>query len=263
MRVVSICRPTTFIGCVLALVSVPVMALDLTSEPNPILSDPSYLPSAQQLSGATTYQFSGTESARVLEQSLSYGIVGDVTVWASGSYTWTNEPRNIAPGLDAPTFSNRFDPIVGVTVRVLDERSFPINWDLSAAAPGLLDSAVSWQTRDLTILGRAGVYYANSNTDIDGLPVFAPFWAYFVQFQSQLHLTQALALNAGAKYTVPFEGPGDFRPNTVDFEAALGYSVLRDRLVLQAGYKQQWSGFSEFFPLSADHVFNIALLYAL
>jgi hypothetical protein len=262
MRAIAIHRAVILSACLLGCSSMSVIALDLTPDSAPILSDPAYLPSGRQLVGATTYEFAGTDSQRVLSQSLSYGILNDLAVWASASYAWSNGYYNDSSGLDVPTFSDRFEPIVGVTARLLDQGPYPINLDVSVAAPGQIGSAVSWQTRDLTILGRAGVYYAGRNTDVDRLPVFYPFWAYFVQFESQMRFTHALSLNAGVKYTSPFGGTYFSPSNTVDFDARLNYQVIGNRLVLQAGYKQQWSE-SSLFALPTNHTFSIGLLYSL
>lgn len=262
MRVAR-CLPAASLTAVTTLcMSAPVAAVDLSPDATQILSDPAYLPAGRQLSGSTAFQFSGSDATHVLSQSLSYGLFNDVVVWGSASYAWPRDATAANFGVDAPTYSDRFEPTVGVTVRALDQHTSPFNLDLSAAAPGIFDAAVSWQSRDLTILGRSGAYHAGLNTAIDRQQVFDPAWVYFVQVQSQWRLTRELSFNAGITYTPSTGAARDFLPHRLAFEEQINFQLIPDRLVLQGGFKQVSLG-EQTFTQPSKNLFGIGLLYSL
>jgi len=149
-----IMRQSLFPACLLAvLVASPAFAIsfDMTPDPTRDLADPTYLPTAGQITGGTRYSYSyarntsnsaatGATTSKVksysqtTNQKLGYGITDWLTLRAEINYTNMNKRdiNNLTSMRirNADGFSN---PSFGATWRVLDQRNTsPVSLDVFA-----------------------------------------------------------------------------------------------------------------------------------
>jgi hypothetical protein len=146
-------------------------SIDLTD--TRILSDPLFLPRKGQVYGATAYTLdrpqgdnfkagvntgSFTSSDNLIDQTLAYGLLNNLTIRLTQGYGINNRDSTAAATGDVTTGSATGfnDPTVSATFRVLDEPRSPVILNLTASySPDAFASEASGGGSDGTI-GRGG-----------------------------------------------------------------------------------------------------------
>jgi hypothetical protein len=246
----------TALGC-LALPA-PLLAQDLTSSGERIVSDPTYLPLKGQVEGETIYEYqssssttsgggAGSFTASTLSQEFEYGLLDDLTIGVNDDYGWVGNHTVSPTGRSSSAPANGFaDPTFGVTWRVLDQRrQQPLDLDLGVAyAPNLiraiaptptqegnftgggddltLHAALGWETKSLTLQG----YFNESlfgNTKVyepKGYSAAESRWQPVIGLNTQMRFTPRLSVNVDGSYT--FQGTANV------FDTANGVSSVHD-----------------------------------
>lgn len=224
-----------------------VYAQDFTPDNSRILSDPTYLPLAGQIYGDSQYSFSdahqksfdalGNQVFRFnnlgndVSQDLAYGITDDLSVHGHIAYDWLVTGRTDALGTSFNRDRNGFtDPSFGVTYRLLDQATFPVDLDLTGNyAPDVFSSRGASDLGDGTVarggqsgnfgvkIGRETQFFTiqagfaatdfGTRTLEDSTGAVADkqssFWSYAFDLATQTRLTDQFAINAGVTETLP------------------------------------------------------------
>ena len=142
-------------------------AVDLSA--TRIVSDPLYLPSKGQVYGATAYTLnmpqgdnlkagvptsSFTASDNLIDQTVAYGLLNDLTIRISLGHGNNNRDSTAATTGDVTTgnSSGFNDPTFSATFRVLDQLRSPVIFDLTASySPDAFDAKAAGGGLDGTI----------------------------------------------------------------------------------------------------------------
>lgn len=298
VAVVSACAP----------VAAFAQALDLTPYAGRILSDPEFLPLTGQVYGTTAYTHGWVDGSSVdslgaetstfhintntLAQSLAYGIADDVSVGASIQYAPQDyRAVDYTNGQSAYLNSSGFsDPTFGATWRVLEQNTFPANFDLFGSyTPDWISAHTASAIQDGTVArgGDSGIIGAALGLVTQGFSIRGAFDADFLGQSSvlnlsngdviqaashtnfdlwldtQTRLTDLFSVNAGLSHTFAssaavnlanggarLDEPGD----STSLKAALNYNFLPNALVISATYAHDFYGNSN--TLYADPVFD-------
>jgi hypothetical protein len=184
-------------------------AIDLTPYSGRFLSDPEFLPLADQLYGTTDYNHGwvngnslnalGTETSvfhvntNTIDQMLAYGITDDVSVRASIQYApQDNREIDYTSGKTAYLDSSGFsDPTFGATWRALDQNAFPANFDLFGSyTPDWISAHTATDFQDGTVArgGSSGIIGAALGVVTRGFTIRGAFDANFLGQSSNLNL---------------------------------------------------------------------------
>lgn len=184
-------------------------ALDLTPDPDRILSDPNFLPFTGQLYGTTSYNHGWTSgnsanatgaetsafqvNTNTLDQFLAFGITDDLSVNASLSYSPADYREiNYASGHSATLDSSGFsDPTFGATWRALDQKTWPVDLDLIGSyTPDWIDAHTASAFEDGTVArgGEAGTVGAALGYDTRSFGIRGAFDADFLGSSSAYNL---------------------------------------------------------------------------
>jgi len=276
----------------------PLLAQDWTPTGDRILSDPTYLPLEGQVSGDSSYSYGSTgantfvggaqtassrETSNALSQSFAFGVTNELSVSVGDTYEWVHDFVSPTAGTDYARNDNGFtDPTFGLTYRLLDQRTQPLDVDLSASyAPNFIGArgattfdngavarggdaldlklAVARETRFMTVQGYVGATrygQATSFNDVGDSSVTSSYWQPVVGIATQTRFNDRLSLNVGGQYD--FSGDynvfasDDFgranyfaqvdRANLGDVSAALNYHFIRNRLVGSVVYAHTFYG---------------------
>ncbi len=277
---------------VLAVLPLQASALDLTPDASRIISDPAYLPLQGQIYGSSQYSYSRTTSntnnylgapkssntttTNGLNQVIAYGVTDDFTLRMSDSYDWRTSDSNPTSGAGTQSSSNGFsDPAFGATWRVIDQKTYPISWDLIGSyAPDLINAksasptqdgtiarggatatagtALSYETKDFTVYGEGSATYLGSRDTLNqtsGITTnYDSSWQYALALNTQTRLTDLVSVNAGVTETFNNSADASFisggsltsftsEPGDVtELNAALNFQVIPDRLVASVVY---------------------------
>lgn len=284
-----------------ALLFVPLevhaQALDLTPYPARFLSDPNYLPLAGQIYGSSSYTHgwtSGTSenalglessnfqvNTNTLDQMLAYGITDDLSVnasiqYAPQSYREVDYANGSSASFDSSGFS---DPTFGATWRLLDQGSYPVNFDLLGSyTPDVIDAHTATAFEDATVarggqsgavggavgyetrsFGIRGAFNANffGKSDIFNLANGATtqtqgFTDYKLSLETQTRLTDLFSVNAGIAHTFAANQSAVNLANGVPhstepgddtaLQLALNYNFVPDAFVISATYAHEFYG---------------------
>lgn len=281
--------------------SLPVAALaqaiDLTPYSGRILSDPEYLPLTGQIYGTTSYNHGwfdgdsirgpGTEfstfhvGTNTINQTLAYGITDDFSVNASIAYTpgesreidYTGGQRSI---IDSSGFA---DPTFGATWRVLDQATWPANFDLFGSySPDWIGAHTGTAIQNGTVArgGDSGIIGAAVGVVTQGFSIRGAFDANFlgqsnlfnlangdllqteshtnfdISLETQTRLTDLFSFNAGISHTFASNANGvdlanglphyDQPGDATTLDLALNYNFIPNAFVVSATYAHDFYG---------------------
>jgi hypothetical protein len=271
-----------------ALLPLHAMAIDLTPDASRVLSDPSYLPLKGQLYGSTQYSYGSGHSetdnylgveqgsnktvTNTVTQVLQYGLTDDFTLRVHDNYQWGHSDRNGTTSSTDTNFNGFNDPAFEATWRVLDQRSFPISWDIFGGyAPDWINAkqasptedgtvarggdmttigtALSYKMRDFTIYGSGRATYLGSrdiyNQTNGNTSDYDANWQYGLALATQTRLTNLWSVNVGVAETfnqnasVTRTSGADYTNdpgNSTALTTALNYQVVPNRVVASLTY---------------------------
>jgi hypothetical protein len=208
--------------------------IDMTPQAGRILSDPNYLPLADQFYGTTAYSHGWTDgnsansagldtssfrvNTNTLDQLLAFGITDDLSVNASFEYTPINYREiSYASGRSSTVNSSGFsDPTFGGTWRVFDQNSWPVDLDLLGSyTPDWIDAHTATTSADGTVArgGEAGTVGAALGYDTRSFGIRGSFGANFLgdstsynlatgdTIETESHTNYTLALDTQTRLT--------------------------------------------------------------
>ncbi|HEX3431075.1 MAG TPA: hypothetical protein VHT03_09320 [Rhizomicrobium sp.] len=284
--------------------SLPVAAfaqvIDLTPYSGRILSDPEFLPMAGQLYGTTAYSHgwvdgnsvngAGTQfstfhiNTNTLDQLLAYGITDDISLnariqYAPQDYREIDYTNGKTGYLDSSGFS---DPTFGATWRVLDQNTYPANFDLFGSyTPDWISAHTGTAVQDATVArgGSSGIIGAALGVVTQGFTIRGAFNANFLgqssilnlsngevlqtgshtnfdlSLDTQTRLSDLFSVNAGVSHTFASNTSGisltngasrnDQPGDTTELAVALNYNFIPNAFVISATYAHDFYGNSE------------------
>jgi hypothetical protein len=263
----------------------------MTPNSSRILSDPNYLPLGGQLYGTSAYTHGWTSgntsndlgaqtssfqiNTNTLDQYLAVGITDDLSLnaslqYAPADYRQINYANGTSSTLDSSGFS---DPTFGATWRVLDQNSWPFDFDLLGSyTPDLIDAhtastvedgtvarggqsgtvgaALGYDTRSFGIRGafNADIYGDSSNFNLaNGDTVETEGHTnYTLSLDTQTRLTDLFSVNAGVAHTFASNltamnlangAPRYSEPgDSTALQLALNYNFIPNQFVVSATY---------------------------
>jgi hypothetical protein len=282
-----------FVGLSLAtLLAAPLSAAaaDMTPISDRILSDPTFLPLKGEFYGESSYDYThdhtnyfddtGAQISSIsrrlntLRQYFAFGITDQLSVNVSEAYGFSGQVRTTtAAGVTSNNLSGWEDPTIGVTYRLIDQRSNPMSLDVithyspdafsahtatstsdgsiarggPAADFGL---AIGRETRAFTIRGSLTANYfgrsSTSNPLSAATTTVASYWVPSLGIQTQARLNDRLSLNVNGSYNFngdpvvanSFSGLAHTE-NLGDYEtigAGLNYHFIPNKLVGSVNY---------------------------
>jgi outer membrane scaffolding protein for murein synthesis (MipA/OmpV family) len=284
----------SFIGISLvATLALPLVAAaqDFTPISDRILSDPTYLPLKGQFYGESSYDYSDNQSQNfratgenlssasrtlnTIAQTFAYGVTDRLSINVSEAYGFSGTTKvTNASGVASNGQSGWFDPTIGLTYRLADQKEQPFILDLFGHySPDAFDSrnasngqvasdgrggpavdfglALARETKMFTIRGSVtATYYGESTDETNSLErgnlVTGSYWAPTLGVQTQTRLTDRLSANVNADYT--FNGSPMVRNNlsdldhvedignTADVGVSLNYHLIPNKLVGSINY---------------------------
>jgi hypothetical protein len=266
-------------------------AQDFTPISDRILSDPTYLPLKGQFYGESSYDYSDNQSQNfratganlsstsrtlnTIAQSFAYGITDRLSINVSEAYGFSGNTKvTTAAGSTSAGQSGWYDPTIGLTYRIVDQKEQPFILDFFGRyAPDAFDAhsardgqdatvarggaavdfglALARETRIFTIRGSVTAhYYGGTTNDTDllsrGISNTGSYWAPSLGLQTQTRFTDRLSANVNADYT--FNGSPEVRNNlseldhvedlgnTADVGVSLNYHFIPNKLVGSINY---------------------------
>jgi hypothetical protein len=228
-------------------------------------------------SGARTASTQSTGNS--LAQQFQYGITDDLALRLDWGYDWRSVSRHLVPTGDLVRSSSGWtDPTFGVTWRAIDQaQGGPFSLDLRGdyspdAFPNKsatvedegtiarggqafdIGATIGHQTRDFTIAMLFDANYLDTRKAVN--PTNGDFsttdaqWAYTLGLETQLRLSDAASINAGAGHTFSNNATvfnsgtglthvsqgGDF----TDLNVALNYHFVPNTVVGSVGYQHNF-----------------------
>ncbi len=280
----------------LILLPFQVNALDLTPDASRVISDPAYLPLQGQIYGTTAYTYgeitsdadnnlgvkTGSPKTRnsLTTQSFAYGVTDDFTIRVTDSYEFSKTDTNPTSGANVLKESDGFtDPTVGATWRALDQKQYPVSFDIIGSyTPDVFNAksatadnngtvarggqeatggvAISYKTKDFTIYGEGTATYLGSrdslNESNDVTTNTNSSWQYAANLQTQTRLTDWFSVNLGVTETYSNNYDATNSGTLVTFthesgditslNGALNFQLIPDRLVAGLTYAHDFYG---------------------
>lgn len=190
---------TALLIAALAPLAAQAQMLDLTPDPLRFLSDPAFLPVADQFDGTTGYTYTETRGtsfddvtgaerfqlhrwANQFAQSIAFGITDDLSLNASISYEPFDEAKHELNGTSviAAKQSGWTDPFFGVTWRAVDQAQAPLNLDFFGSySPDLIGARTGTADEDASAGrgGQAGRVGAAVSEVMRGFTIYGSFFA--------------------------------------------------------------------------------------
>ena len=290
-------------------VAIPLTAnaIDLTPDASRVISDPLFLPLKGQVYGNTNSQYTDTTSdvyssngnktlsrtikSSTINQEVGYGITDDFSVRVSDAYSPSDKTENslVSGTTTSRSRSGLNDPTFGATWRVLDQRQFPITWDIIASySPDWVESKAAtatqegtearggqlaeaqtgfgYKTKDFTIAGGVGAIYHGKRDVYDpsnsGIFRTDAWWGYAAQINTQTRFTDRISLNLGATETLNSSADGvtsaglatTSKPGDVtNLHTRLNFTLVPNKLVANLSYQYVITTDSKFqYPNNAS-----------
>jgi hypothetical protein len=301
-------RSTKFLtlAAACAAISTQAFAQDMSSDATRIISDPLYLPLQGQIYGETGYTYgstsqdifdsTGTKTASTdvhlnqMSQQILYGLTDDLALNFNWAYDFSRDAtRHPVGGTDVTRSSSGWtDPEFGLTYRVMDQREYPLTFDLRANYSPDAFPAKSATADDEGTVARGGQMVDLGATLGHEGPMFtvaAKFdalwldtrdvlnsgsgdtnrtdsqWNYRLGLEGQARLSDAISLNAGAGHTFTntatvlnlTDGLQHFSQggDVTDLDASLNYQFIPNTLVASLEYQHNFYQNSQtLFPSS-------------
>lgn len=230
--------------------------------------------------------------ANTFAQTLLYGVTDKLTMRLTDSYEFTKAFRALSSTGSSSTSNNDGfnNPTIGTTWRAVDQSAFPADLDLtlnispnsfkdkeagggqngtvaSGNQPVTLSTAIGREMKDFTISGvfttiYAGNRYYESLTNNSNY-YEQQYFNYTFALNTQTRFTERLSLNLGSGYTITDKGYATNLTtgtkfvatlgNTLDFNAALNYHIIPNKLVGSLTYTyDDFSASKSTYPTAAS-----------